>query len=80
MKAGKTLVHKSCAYSFNDLFLAAHSRSASDDERKQFACLSQDERNKVVRGWADLANWLTEDRIGGDGVIYTAFWPGNDKI
>ncbi len=64
-----------CAYSFEDLFVAAHGRKWSRGEAKKFAALIQTERNQKVRELAMLANWQTEDAPSLEGPIFTAFWP-----
>lgn len=64
-----------CAYSFADLFTAAFGRAPTQDELAALYVLSQTERNAQVQQWAEQAGWGTEDRIGTDGVVYTAFCP-----
>lgn len=64
-----------CHYSFSDLFQAAHKRPPENQEAMEFVLASQDARNTLVKKWAILAGWATEDRVGTDGKIYTAFAP-----
>jgi hypothetical protein len=68
-----------CAYSFNDLHLAANGKGLSAQESESFLLLDQNERNALVKQWAELAGWLVEDRVGSDGLVYTAFWPRQDN-
>ena len=61
--------------SFYDLFAAVHGRDWSQGEKDAFDRLTQGERNEWVRKLAsNLAFIKTEDRIGSDGRVYTAFW------
>ncbi len=68
-----------CAYSFDDLYFAATSKHLSALESERFLQLSQDEKNHLVRQWANQAKWMVEDRIGSDGLTYSAFWPARDE-
>ena len=66
---------RECNYSFAELFRLANQRSWTDDERQRFMALDQHERNAVVKKFASAAGCVrTEDRLGSDGLIYTAFW------
>jgi len=66
---------RECDIGFADLFRLAHHRPWSDEEADRFHALDQDARNEVVREWAALARCIqTEDRLGTDGIVYTAFW------
>lgn len=61
--------------SFSDLFHAANGRDFSEQERTRFSELSQPERNAAVKHLAHRATGIrTEDRVGTDGIVYTAFW------
>lgn len=62
-------------YGFDDLFRAAHRRDMTGAEREQFGALAQPERNDAVRELAALTHGAFEcdDRVGNDGVTYTAF-------
>lgn len=64
-----------CAYSFYDLFHAAYQRQPSIEEIAHFENLSQSGKNELVKQWAEVAGWETEDRTGDDEQIYTAFAP-----
>jgi len=64
-----------CSYSFWDLFVAAFQREPTDNQRYEFGILTQHERNRRVKLWAQKAGWGVEDRIGSDGNLYTAFCP-----
>ncbi len=70
-----SLPGKECAYSFADLFMLARKRTWTEEERAYFAALDQTDRNHVVRQLAaEAGNVVTEDKIGSDGTVYTAFW------
>jgi|GEM_PF-6737475 len=65
--------------SFRDLFELAKGRPWTPDEERAFAALPQDARNQAVRDLAREAGIRgacvrIEDRLGTDGVVYTAFW------
>ncbi|MCC6476455.1 hypothetical protein IT157_05300 [bacterium] len=62
-----------CCYSFADLFRAAFGREPEQTELDQLYALSQDERNRVVKEWAALADWETREVVGTDGVMYVSF-------
>lgn len=62
--------------SFRDLFTLAHDRPWTPAEERAFLGLDQPARNHAVKQWAARAPGIrTEDRLGTDGLIYTAFWP-----
>jgi hypothetical protein len=64
-----------CRYSFDDLFRLAHDRDWTEEEKSAFMALDQGARNCEVMRLADKAGCIrTEDRLGTDGVMYTAFW------
>ena len=64
-----------CSYSFWDLYKEAFSEEASEKVKQEFYRMTQDERNARVSRWAEMAGWETDDRIGSDGLTYTAFAP-----
>lgn len=64
-----------CAYSFWDLFKSVHGRFPTKKERDVFLALSQEERNRQIEVWTAHIGWETENRIGTDGIAYTAFAP-----
>lgn len=64
-----------CSYSFWDLYKTAFGKEADEALRSDFGKMTQDERNKTVRQWAEKAGWETSERIGSDGLAYTAFAP-----
>lgn len=64
-----------CEMGFLDLFIRARKREWTPDEEATFSGLDQEARNAAVRQLArDAGGIRTEDRVGADGVIYTAFW------
>ncbi len=64
-----------CLYSFGDLFRLAHHRDWTAEEKAAFLALDQDARNDEVRSMARITGCVrTEDRVGTDGLTYTAFW------
>lgn len=64
-----------CAYSFSDLYIAAHGKPPERTELDMLYALSQVDRNTRVREWAQQAGWGVEERVGSDGTAYTAFCP-----
>ena len=60
-----------CDYSFQDLFDAAGINLSSIC----FKSMQQEKINEYVKQLCKLARWGWEDRIGTDGVLYTAFAP-----
>lgn len=66
---------KECRYSFWDLYRQAHGKEMSVEEKNTFMELAQTEKNKKIKEWAVQVRWIYEDRIGSDGVTYTAFAP-----
>ena len=60
-----------CNYSFQDLFNAANFNQSTTILSK----MDQEYINKLVKNLCSLAHWGWEDRIGTDGMIYTAFSP-----
>ncbi len=66
---------RDCELGFADLFRMAHGRAWTEQEELIFRALGQRDRNEAVRDWARQAGGIvTEDRVGTDGVTYTAFW------
>jgi hypothetical protein len=65
-----------CAYSFADLFKAAHGRQATAAENKNFNALTQPQRNQAVKALAKQANWQTEE-VETKAGLFIAFWPGS---
>jgi hypothetical protein len=60
---------------FRELFELAHGRSWTRAEEQQFSELNQEAKNACVKQLASrAAGVVTEDRIGTDGQVYTAFW------
>jgi hypothetical protein len=64
-----------CSLSFADLFRHAHGRDWTDAEAAAICALDQRDLNDWVRRMAAQCDGriITEDRVGGDGVVYTAF-------
>lgn len=69
---------ESCKFSFDDLHQARFGRKMTSQEKETLYEKPQAERNNIVRHWAKSTGWLTENRMGEDGVVYTAFWKGGD--
>ncbi len=67
---------RECDFSFADLFRAVHGRAWTAQEKQEFETLSQPARNAWVKRLAQSARRTiaTEDRLGTDGKVYTAFW------
>ena len=64
-----------CSLGFADLFRLAKKRDWTPAEERGFQEMSQQARNAVVLALAREAGGIrTEDRVGTDGVTYTAFW------
>lgn len=64
-----------CSLGFADLFRLAKKRDWTRAEERVFQALDQEGRNAAVVELAREAGGIrTEDRVGTDGVIYTAFW------
>lgn len=68
-------MNESCSYSFWDLYYAAFEKEISLHEKEEFLKKSQEEKNNLVRIWAEKAGWKTEERIGSDDILYVAFHP-----
>lgn len=69
------IISEECGYSFKDLYVAAFGHEPSGAELAGLYALSQEERNRTVARWAAKAGWGTKNRLGTDGVHYTAFCP-----
>lgn len=66
---------RSCSMSFAELFQLARGRAWTDEEVLGFQALDQDGKNRVVKQLAAEAGGIkTEDQVGSDGLVYTAFW------
>ena len=66
--------HGSCL-SFRDLFQLARGRPWTTEEERLFQGLDQEARNQAVKLLAAEAGCIrTEDRLGTDKKVYTAFW------
>jgi hypothetical protein len=64
-----------CAMGFRELFVLAKGREWTDEELQAFQALDQDGKNRAVKTLAAEAGCVrTEDQVGTDGVVYTAFW------
>jgi hypothetical protein len=64
-----------CSMGFAELFQLARGRAWTEEEVREFKALDQPGRNRMVKQLASEAGGVrTEDRIGTDGVVYTAFW------
>jgi hypothetical protein len=69
-----TMGHE-CEMGFADLFRLARKRIWTPEEKGAFQALDQDARNAAVKKLAQEAGCVrTADRLGTDGVTYTAFW------
>jgi uncharacterized protein YbjQ (UPF0145 family) len=74
LRSWGTLGHE-CEMSFADLFRLARKRAWTSDEEDAFQAMDQDARNAAVKQLAQEAGCVRmADRVGADGVIYTAFW------
>lgn len=70
---------RECSIGFADLFRLAKKRGWTDAEERAFQALSQRDRNAAVMELAREAGGIhTEDRLGTDGQVYTAFWLEDD--
>ena len=64
-----------CLFSFNDLFVASEGRMWTPEEEASFKSLSQDQRNEWVSKLAAKApQFVTQDKVGTNGIVYRAFW------
>ena len=66
---------RDCSLGFADLFRLAKKREWTAAEERDFQGMDQEARNAAVVALAREAGGIrTENRIGTDGVTYTAFW------
>ena len=66
---------RECSLGFADLFRLARKRDWTPAEERAFEGMDQEARNAAVVELAHEAGGIrTEDRVGTDGVVYTAFW------
>jgi hypothetical protein len=71
----RTVAKSRCSMGFRELFFLAKGREWTQEEVKAFQALDQPGKNRAVRQLAAEAGCIrTEDQIGTDGVVYTAFW------
>ena len=64
-----------CSMGFAELFRLAKGREWTEEEVPGFQALDQEGKNRVVKQLAAEAGCIrTEDQVGTDGVVYTAFW------
>lgn len=64
-----------CSIGFRELFQLAKGREWTPDEVNAFQALDQAGKNRMVKQLAAEAGCIrTEDQVGTDGVVYTAFW------
>lgn len=60
---------------FRELFFLAKGREWTPEEVKGFQALDQAGKNRMVKELAAEAGGIrTEEQVGTDGVVYTAFW------
>jgi hypothetical protein len=60
---------------FRELFMLARKRPWTAEEERHFQALGQPARNTAVKQLAaEAGGVVTEDRLGTDGQLYTAFW------
>eukprot|EP00929_Paragymnodinium_shiwhaense_P092659 TRINITY_DN52635_c0_g1_i1.p1 TRINITY_DN52635_c0_g1~~TRINITY_DN52635_c0_g1_i1.p1 ORF type:complete len:192 (-),score=32.04 TRINITY_DN52635_c0_g1_i1:131-706(-) len=62
--------------SFIHLFRAAFEVSSVEEDAMMtvFKEQPQDVKNEVVREWARIAGWCTEDKAGIGGIVYASFY------
>lgn len=71
----RTVATSRCSMGFRELFFLAKGREWTPEEVKAFQTLDQPGRNRAVKHLASDAGCIqTEDQVGTDGVVYTAFW------
>jgi hypothetical protein len=74
-EGGRTVVPERCSMGFAELFQLAKGREWTEEEVQGFQALDQQGKNRVVKQLAAEAGCIrTEDQVGTDGVVYTAFW------
>jgi hypothetical protein len=70
-----TVAPDRCPMGFAELFRLAKGRDWTEEELQGFQVLDQAGKNRVVKQLAAEAGGIrTEDQVGTDGVVYTAFW------
>jgi len=70
-----TVAQDRCSMGFAELFRLAKGREWTEEEVRGFQALDQEGKNRVVKQLAVEAGGIhTEDQMGTDGVVYTAFW------
>ncbi len=74
--SGGTVVQENrCSMGFAELFQLAKGRQWTEEEVQGFQALDQQGKNQMVKQLAAEAGGIrTEDQVGTDGVVYTAFW------
>lgn len=71
----QSVAQSRCSMGFRELFFLAKGREWTQDEVRAFRALDQEGKNRMVKQLAAEAGCIrTEDQVGTDGVIYTAFW------
>ena len=74
-EGGRTVAPERCSMGFAELFQLAKGREWTEEEVQGFQALDQQGKNRVVKQLAAEAGCIrTEDQVGTDGVVYTAFW------
>ena len=69
-----------CSLGIADLFRLAKKREWTPAEERAFQAMNQEARNAAVAALAREAGGIrTEDRVGTDGVTYTAFWLEDER-
>lgn len=71
----QAVAKSNCSIGFRELFFLAKGREWTQEEGAAFKALDQPARNHAVKQLAAEAGCVrTEDQVGTDGVVYTAFW------
>lgn len=71
----RTVAIRDCSMGFRELFFLAKGREWTPEEVQAFQALDQPGKNLAVKRLAAEAGGIrTEDQVGTDGVVYTAFW------
>lgn len=75
MNSNRSEHRGTCDLGFADLFRLAKKRDWTPDEERTFQALDQAGRNAAVVMLAREAGGIRiDDRVGTDGITYTAFW------
>jgi len=75
MSVERPVVNDRCSMGSAELFQLAKGRAWTEEEVREFQALDQPGRNRMVKQLAAEAGCVrTADRVGTDGVVYTAFW------